>query len=235
MRDSSTNPGTNEESQIDSGENEIVIAYTSKHLTDNQVKWSTTEKEAYAIVHTVKTSYHYLYGTDFTIVTDHGSLEYFMTKIEPTGRLARRALFLQPFNLHIKYRTGKSNKIADCLSRLPVNVLKATTIVVADWIEEKKPDTSCKSVFEEFNLPSNQSEYRKKTRDIQEIVSFQRLPNHLLASQIVQIVVPMKFREDIISRYHDHKLAGHLGRAKTLATIKAKYFWPRMVKKSNLI
>lgn len=68
---------------------EAVIAYTSKHLTDFQSKWSTTEKECYAIIHTVKTFFHYLYNTSFVIWTDHQALRYLMTKKDPTGRLHR--------------------------------------------------------------------------------------------------------------------------------------------------
>jgi len=48
-------------------EDEYVIAYTSKHLTDAQAAWSTTEKECYAIVHTVKTFFHYLFNGDCTV------------------------------------------------------------------------------------------------------------------------------------------------------------------------
>ena len=32
---------------------EVVIAYSSKHLNDREAKWSTTEKEAYAIIHAI--------------------------------------------------------------------------------------------------------------------------------------------------------------------------------------
>ncbi len=66
---------------------EHPIAYTSKHLTDAQAKWCTTEKEAYAIIHSVKVFFHFLIGTTFTIVTDHAALEYIMKKRESTGRL----------------------------------------------------------------------------------------------------------------------------------------------------
>ena len=72
------NPDVNEEPL--SSEKEVVIAYTSKHLSDTQTKWSATEKEAFAIIHAVKTFYHYLYGTNFTIVTDHRPLEFLMNK-----------------------------------------------------------------------------------------------------------------------------------------------------------
>ena len=48
LRSSSVNPGPNEE-PLD-GSKETVIAYTSRHLTETQMRWSTTEKEAYAIM-----------------------------------------------------------------------------------------------------------------------------------------------------------------------------------------
>ena len=129
------NQNKEENKQNNKSEREFAIAYTSKHLNDVQAKWSKTKKEAYAIVHAVKTFYHYLYGTEFTIVTDHRPLEYLMSKKEPTGRLARWALFLQPFNLGIKYRPGKSKQNADCLSRAPVNVITSQSFEVGDWIE----------------------------------------------------------------------------------------------------
>lgn len=85
-----TNPSSIEESNIDSREyeNEVVIAYSSKQLTDTQLKWSTTEKEEHAVAQAIITFYHYLYESDFTIVTDHRLLEYLMSKKEPAGRLA---------------------------------------------------------------------------------------------------------------------------------------------------
>jgi len=70
----------NERGEKTTEEAEVVIAYTSKHLTETQAKWSATEKEAFAIVHAVKTFYHYICGTTFTIVTDHRPLEFMMSK-----------------------------------------------------------------------------------------------------------------------------------------------------------
>ncbi|KZS03345.1 Uncharacterized protein APZ42_033952 [Daphnia magna] len=46
---------------------EVVIAYTSKHLNDREAKWSTTEKEAYAIIHVIDVFRTYLYGLKFAV------------------------------------------------------------------------------------------------------------------------------------------------------------------------
>ncbi|KAK4031099.1 hypothetical protein OUZ56_024632 [Daphnia magna] len=40
---------------------EVVISYTSKHLKDREAKWSTTEKEAYAIDIPIRTQIHSFY------------------------------------------------------------------------------------------------------------------------------------------------------------------------------
>ena len=154
-----SSPITHGTDESETEEREVVIAYTSKHLNDAQAKWSTTEKEAYAIVHAVKTFQHYLYGTNFTVVTDHRPLEYMMSKKEPSGRLARWSLFLQPFNLGITYRPGKSNQNADCLSRAPVNVITANTFEVTDWLQAQKEDVFCDTVIKEID---NATEPRKK-------------------------------------------------------------------------
>jgi hypothetical protein len=41
---------TNEADFAETGDREVVIAYTSKHLNEREAKWSTTEKECFAIV-----------------------------------------------------------------------------------------------------------------------------------------------------------------------------------------
>lgn len=49
-----------------------------------------------------------------------------MTKKEPTERLIRWPLFLQQFEITIKYRPGKANQNTDCLSIIPVNLIPST-------------------------------------------------------------------------------------------------------------
>ena len=42
------------------------------------------------------------------------------------------------------------------------------------------------------------------------------------------LVIPLKFRKEILAELHGGKLSGHLGVSKTLAKVKFRYFWPGM-------
>ena len=50
-------------------------------------------------------------------MTDHQPLKWLFTTKTPTGRIARWALQIQQYNIKIEYTPGKSNAIADMLSR----------------------------------------------------------------------------------------------------------------------
>ncbi|GFO24074.1 Zinc finger protein [Plakobranchus ocellatus] len=71
------------------------VAYASKELTDREKKYSVTEREALAIVWGVKKFSLYLYGTVFTLQTDHGALQFLNARKFDSPRIMRWALALQ--------------------------------------------------------------------------------------------------------------------------------------------
>ena len=60
----------------------------------------------------------YLYGTPFTIETDHCPLKYLNEAKLKNARLMRLALILQPYRIHINEIKGSENVGADYLSRV---------------------------------------------------------------------------------------------------------------------
>ena len=199
-----------------SSDQEVVIAYSSKHLNDREAKWSTTEKEAFAIIHAIDVFKPYLYGRKFTVITDHKPLEWLMTKVEPSGRLARWALKIQEYDIVIGYRSGKTNQNADCLSRVPIPTIAVITLQQNDdWADAQRNDEFCTSMFEKID----------KGIETDYMIDPDTL---ILVDKQGRLVVPDAKVREIVEMNHDHMLAGHLGVAKTFARLLRQYAWPKM-------
>ena len=95
-----------------------------KTFNDNVRRYSTYEKELCAIVQALKQWRHYSLGKEMFILTDHKPLRFAPThsKLQTTRQL-KWINYLQQFQLVIKYRKGKANATADCLSQLPITLL----------------------------------------------------------------------------------------------------------------
>ena len=104
-------------SQLDDSGHEKVIAYASKALTPREQKYSTTEKEALAVVFGTAHFRVYLLGRHFKLITDHNALRWLHT-MEAKGRLARWIMDSQEFDFSVVHRAGRIHNNADALSRL---------------------------------------------------------------------------------------------------------------------
>ena len=69
--------------------------------------------------------------TFFTIVTDHGSLQWLINLRDANGRLARWALQLQGYTFTIRHRPGREHGNADALSRCPVDAVGSNAATIA--------------------------------------------------------------------------------------------------------
>ena len=103
--------------QKDEQGKERVIAYASRILNKAERNYSTTERECLALKFATTIFRPYLYGTRFTVITDHQSLVYLKSMKNLNGRLARWKLHLLDFEFDIVYKKGKLNTDADTMSR----------------------------------------------------------------------------------------------------------------------
>jgi hypothetical protein len=104
--------------QRDDHGNEKPIAFASRKLTDTQKAWATVEKEAYAALWSLQKYRNWVFGAAITVHSDHNPLTYLTDSAPKSAKLMRWALALQEFNVTFKYKPGKTNVAADCLSRL---------------------------------------------------------------------------------------------------------------------
>src|SRR3984957_16312710 len=102
------------------GTQEHVIAYASRTLNPAEKNYTITELECLAIVWAVKYFRHYLYGSKFTIVTDHTALKWLLnsTSESMNKRLERWKITLSEYDFEIIYKKEKLHSNADAFSRL---------------------------------------------------------------------------------------------------------------------
>ena len=98
-----------------------VISFASRAFSAVESRYSQTEREMLAIVWALEHFHLYLYGSEFTIVTDHKPLLGIFKSHKPTSaRMDRWKLRLMPYNCHLVYRPGKDDENpADFMSRHP--------------------------------------------------------------------------------------------------------------------
>lgn len=100
---------------------EKVISFASKLLDASQRKLHACEKELLAIMWAVKKFKDYIWGEDFTIITDNNALTYLNKFKDTDTKLGRWAMRMEPYADKIIYRPGKENIVADALSRAPIS------------------------------------------------------------------------------------------------------------------
>ena len=93
------------------------IAYFSEKLHGASLNYPTYDKELYALVRALQTLEHYLVSKEFVINSDHVSLKYLKGQHKLNKRHVNWMEFLEQFPYVIKYKNGKSNVVANALSR----------------------------------------------------------------------------------------------------------------------
>lgn len=222
--------------QKDDHKKEYVCSFASRILKGAECHYGITEKECLAVIWAIKHFRVYLYGTRFTVVTDHSALTWLIKIKEPSGRLARWSIYLQAFQFDIVYRKGVSHANANALSRPALSI----------EIVEDKNDAyiSCKYLdpYEDDNLihylkfkKHNAGLSVKQIKRIEKASKYFKLEiDNLGDSKLFfvadkhskPLIVP-KFeeRDDLVKRAH---LLGHFQTESTLKRLKEEYYWRNM-------
>ncbi|KAF4475965.1 Transposon Tf2-8 polyprotein [Colletotrichum fructicola Nara gc5] len=94
------------------------VAYHSRRYTSAESNYLIHDKELLAVVECLKQWSGMLRSVgEFTVLSDHKNLEYFMKKQQLSERQVRWALELSRYNFRIVHRPGKEAVVPDALSR----------------------------------------------------------------------------------------------------------------------
>lgn len=194
--------------------NTRVVAYFSKKLSSTQKRYASVEKECLGVLLAIEHFRHFVEGTKFKVVTDARSLLWLFTIGIESGnsKLLRWALKLQSYDIELEYRKGKLNVTADCLSR-SLEAITATPLD-PDYDDLIKQIMRDPQSFPDFRVIDNRIYKLVKNQGKVEDSRF-----------LWKQYLPSSERESILKAVHDK---AHLGFEKTLASVRERYFWPRM-------
>ncbi|EGT56130.1 hypothetical protein CAEBREN_30260 [Caenorhabditis brenneri] len=102
---------------------ETPVAHFARALTDTEQRYSQIEKEALALIYTVKKCHKFIFGRRFTLHTDHRPLlaifgSHKDLPVHAQNRLVRWAMTLRSYDFEISYVNTTKFAKADWLSRV---------------------------------------------------------------------------------------------------------------------
>ncbi|MBW0508086.1 hypothetical protein O181_047801 [Austropuccinia psidii MF-1] len=233
------------------------IAFDSRKLLPAELNYEIHDKELLGIVWALKRWRAFLLSisSPFEVLTNHSSLQHFLSSKIPTRRQARWAEFLSEFHFSITYRPGHLAILPDALSRryninpergedfISKNPMNYQKIIKQD---ETQASNFCAVKVESFSnlIESIQKvlwqdfQYRSIRQDLVKGKSVQDYPldsssQLLLFKDWLVVLNEPTIQLRILQKRHDTLLAGHPGKEKTLKLVKRDFHWSGMTQFIN--
>ena len=222
-----------------------VISYASRALSDVEHRYSQTEREMVGVVWAAEHFHLYLYGSEFTIATDHKPLLEIFNSHKPTSAcIDRWKLRLMPYNCQLIYRPGKdAENPADFMSRHPGTAECEERNIAEDYVNYICNQAVPKAMtLQEIKLETEKdSSLQALIKAIEtdlwtdpEVQEYKKVKDELLVYKGTilrgnRIVVPNTLRNRAVDLAH----VGHQGIVKIKQLIREKVWFPgvdKMVK-----
>ncbi|XP_058755573.1 uncharacterized protein LOC131628770 [Vicia villosa] len=197
------------------------IAFFSKKMCPRMQSSSVYVREMFAITESVKKWRQYLIGQRFHIFTDQKSLRNLLLQRIQTPEQERWTAKLQGFDFEISYKPGKSNCVADALSRkfepAPATFF-ALSSPLPDLLQTLKLFYKHDTVGQNFTQLVNQNNQNDYSMN-QGLLYYK---NRLFIPEIADL------RKQVVREFHQTPTAGHSGVRATLARLSSSFCWPGM-------
>ncbi len=190
----------------------LTIGYYSKKLK------LAEDREALAVVLACRHFRHYLWGSRFTIRTDHQPITSVFKQRTKSPRMSRWTLEMRDYHYKVEFKPGKKNVVADQLSR-PVRIIREEETL--SWLgrskEEIREMQRTEPRWQEMirylggdRVP--RSKYPRTTLDqfsLEDEILY-LCKRKVKGTILYLLVVPSELRKDALQFIHD-KESGHLG------------------------
>ncbi|KAF1334018.1 reverse transcriptase, partial [Globisporangium splendens] len=229
--------------QHDGEGHERVVLYQSRQLRPAERNYPVHDKELLAMKYSLVKFRVYLLGEErFAIYTDHASLRTAVKTPHLSQRMARWFSFFAEYNFVVHYKPGKTDILADALSRRPDYDPKTKSgdtdgaCRLCEDVQAIAVRAATTDLLKYFKDPSDKALQGLPSRTRSRVHRF-RVHNGLLYYAVEQgdtarVVVPNDegLRHRLLYEYHDSPSGGHLGREKTFLSLSRDYYWPHMYK-----
>lgn len=207
------------------------VAFDSMQLKGAELNYPVHEKELLGIIRALKKWRMDLMGCEFTVYTDHRTLENFNAQRDLSRRQLRWQEFLSQYECTISYIKGEDNTVADALSRLPANTFADEraydphTLWSSSGVNAVLRVATDSAVLEEIIAGYKTDSFCQKLGDA-------GMKNVHLINQLWyvgdRLIIPRvgNLRENLFRLAHDDM--GHFGADKSYATLRDTYYWPNM-------
>ena len=231
--------------------NRHLIQCGSRSLSSPESRYAVCELEGLAILYGIEKCRHFLLGMEnFTVVTDHKPLKGVFAKELPdvqNVRLRRYRERLTGYTFKIEWREGKTNEMADALSRAPVfpanESNSADFVDICYAISTLKQEPSDPILAPMLDAAKVDTDYQLIIQALSKIKDPKSLPNAHPGRQLSsvwsqlsvdqtglivvdgrKIYVPSGHRKTLLTALH----AAHCGTHKTTWRAKDLYYWRGM-------
>ncbi|KAI3776024.1 hypothetical protein L1987_45784 [Smallanthus sonchifolius] len=197
-----------------------VIVYASRQLKVHEKNYTTHDLELGAVVFALKIWRHYLYGTKCVVFTDHKSLQHIFNQKELNMRQWRWVELLNDYDCEIRYHPGKTNVVADALSRKDHVLLHCSRIqtdIQTRILEAQHVSVTEGNMYEEMSCGVE--------------LLLESKPNGLLY-YLNRIWVPDRddLRAFLMNDAHKTRYSIHPGADKMYQDLRQLYWWPGIKK-----
>lgn len=201
------------------------IVFFSQKLCPRMQVASAYEREMFAITTAVKKWRHYLLGRHFRIYTDQKSLCGLLSQVVQTPAQHKWLMKLLGFDYEIIYTLGKSNVVADALSR----VVEPAAVVFQAFFE-------CQPLIGD-QLRTFYASHPIGRALLTKFYQLGDSPHHFSIRQGIlyfkdHIFVPLEsgLRPVLLHEFHASAVGGHSGVRGTLLRITDAFSWPKLYK-----